>query len=237
MNMKEQIDSLVKLQKIETEAENLRSMLSDVSKRLETLDDRLVGFEKTVADETSALDELKKSYRSYESDVQMNLSMIKKKQEKLRSVKTNREYQILLKEIDELKAKNSQIEDEMLKSLDSIDEAENLIAMKKDEYLRLAEQVRSEKEDIRQETEQGKKKLGKLDRDWNSASGMVKPELLKKFIMVKEKVRGTAIVPVQNAVCHGCNMNIPPQMYNELQRFDSLKFCPHCQRIIYWKES
>jgi predicted nucleic acid-binding Zn-ribbon protein len=29
-------------------------------------------------------------------------------------------------------------------------------------------------------------------------------------------------------------MNIPPQMYNELHRFDSLKNCPHCQRIIYW---
>ncbi|MEE9535799.1 MAG: C4-type zinc ribbon domain-containing protein, partial [Desulfobacterales bacterium] len=35
------------------------------------------------------------------------------------------------------------------------------------------------------------------------------------------------------AVCQGCNVNIPPQLYNELQRFDTLMFCPHCQRIIY----
>ncbi|MCD4805390.1 MAG: nucleotide-binding protein, partial [Desulfobacterales bacterium] len=30
----------------------------------------------------------------------------------------------------------------------------------------------------------------------------------------------------------------PPQMYNDLQRCDSLKFCPNCQRIIYyWKDT
>ena len=44
------------------------------------------------------------------------------------------------------------------------------------------------------------------------------------------------IVAVADAVCQGCNMNIPPQMYNELQRGDSLKKCPNCDRIIYWKD-
>jgi len=32
-------------------------------------------------------------------------------------------------------------------------------------------------------------------------------------------------------------MNIPPQMYNELQRYDSLKLCPFCNRILYWDKS
>ncbi len=40
---------------------------------------------------------------------------------------------------------------------------------------------------------------------------------------------------VTDAVCQGCHMNIPPQMYNELQREDSLKMCPSCERIIYWQ--
>ena len=29
-------------------------------------------------------------------------------------------------------------------------------------------------------------------------------------------------------------MNIPPQMYNELQRTLELMTCPFCSRIIYW---
>jgi predicted nucleic acid-binding Zn-ribbon protein len=31
-------------------------------------------------------------------------------------------------------------------------------------------------------------------------------------------------------------MNIPPQVYNELQRCDSLKYCPSCFRIIHWQD-
>jgi hypothetical protein len=57
---------------------------------------------------------------------------------------------------------------------------------------------------------------------------------MQKFNTVKGLTRGTGIAPVLDSICLGCNMNIPPQMYNELQRFDSIKFCPHCQRIIYW---
>jgi hypothetical protein len=44
-----------------------------------------------------------------------------------------------------------------------------------------------------------------------------------------------AVAPVQQAICMGCHMNIPAQLFNELQRFDELRFCPHCHRIIYWK--
>jgi len=236
--MKEQIDILIKLQEIEIETSGIKSILGEVSKRFNSLDVRLKDFEKSITDEESLISELKKKYRLYESDVQMNLSQVAKSQEKLRFVKTNKEYQSVLKEIEELTAKNSKIEDEMLEYLDRIDEVEKNIATKKEEHLKLSDQVNSEKIMINQEAEEGKKKLAGLESDWNEVSSLVNPELMEKYTMIKEQLgRGIAIVPVKDAVCQGCNVNIPPQMYNELQRFDSLKFCPNCQRIIYWKES
>jgi len=62
----------------------------------------------------------------------------------------------------------------------------------------------------------------------------VSPKIMKIYTSVKRLSGAVAIVPAIASVCQGCNMNIPPQMYNELQRFDGIKFCPHCQRIIYW---
>ena len=236
--MKEQIDILIKLQEIEVEASGVKSILGGVSKRFDTLDVGLKDFEKNLEDEESLISELKKKYRQYESDVQMNLSQAARSQEKLRSIKTNKEYQSILKETEELTAKNSKIEDTMLEYLDRIDRSEKNIATRKEDYLRLSDQANSEKIIINQEAEEGKKKLARLETDWDEVASKVDPELMKKYMMIKEQLgRGIAIVPVKDAVCHGCNMNIPPQVYNELQRFDSLKFCPHCQRIIYWKES
>jgi NAD-dependent SIR2 family protein deacetylase len=33
---------------------------------------------------------------------------------------------------------------------------------------------------------------------------------------------------VWKSVCNGCHMNIPPQMYNEVQRSEALLSCPNC---------
>jgi predicted nucleic acid-binding Zn-ribbon protein len=236
--MKEQIYMLVKLQEIETEIGNIKSIINDSHRKLETLDAGVVEFERTIEEQEAIIEELKKKYRDYESDTRIHLDREKKTQAKLRSVKTNREYQSLLKEIEEEKAKNSKIEDKMIECLDRMDEIEKNIAKKKDEYVQVSHSVMNEKEKIKQESEQGKLKLSKLDKDRENVSRMIDPELLKKYLIIKKQNPGSlAVVPVKNALCHGCNVNLPPQLYNELFLGDSLKFCPNCQRIIYLKDS
>ena len=237
-NMKEQIYMLVKLQGIETEIGNIKSIINDAARKLETLDAGLVEFERTIEEQEAIIEELKKKYRDYESDTRIQLDRGKKTQAKLRSVKTNREYQSLLKEIEEEKAKNSKIEDKMIECLDRMDEIEKNIAKKKDEYVQVSHSVMNEKEKIKQESEQGRINLSKLDKDRENVSRMIDPKLLKKYLIIKKQNPGSlAVVPVKNALCHGCNVNLPPQLYNELFLGDSLKFCPNCQRIIYLKES
>jgi predicted nucleic acid-binding Zn-ribbon protein len=72
-SIKEQVETLVKLQKIDMETSNIRSTLNNVSKKIGTLDDRLKGFERKIEDKEALIDELKKNYRDKESDFQMNL--------------------------------------------------------------------------------------------------------------------------------------------------------------------
>ncbi|MDH4205178.1 MAG: C4-type zinc ribbon domain-containing protein [Desulfobacteraceae bacterium] len=235
--MKEQIKVLVKLQHLDTETARIKSTLNDVSKKLENLDSSLIEIEQTITSQESVLNELKKEYRDYESDAKMNLAKNKKSQEKLRSVKTNKEYQSLLKEIEDVKSKNSLIEDKMIECLDRIDETEDIIAKKKNEYLQFSDRIKSEKQSIEHEAGIDKKKLDELDMDRKNVSGLIDSQLFKKYLVIKEQNQGgLAVVPVKDAVCHGCNVNLPPQLYNELFRYKSLKFCPNCQRIIYLKE-
>jgi predicted nucleic acid-binding Zn-ribbon protein len=235
--MKEQIKVLVKLQHLDTETVRIKSTLNNVSKKLENLDSSLEKIEQTIKDQESVLNELKKQYRDFESDVKMNLAKNKKSQEKLRSVKTNKEYQLMLKEIEDVKAKNSLIEDKMIEHLDRIDETEEIIANKKDEYLQFSDRIKNEKQSIEHEAGIDQKRLDELDVDRKNISGLIESRLFKKYVVIKEQHQGgLAVVPVKDAVCHGCNVNLPPQLYNELFKYDSLKFCPNCQRIIYLKE-
>jgi predicted nucleic acid-binding Zn-ribbon protein len=235
--MKEKIKVLIELQHLDSESARITSELSDVSKKLENLDSGLNEIEQSIKNQESIANELKKQYREHESDVKINLERNKKNQEKLRAVKTNKEYQSMLKEIEDVKTKNSVIEDKMLECLDRMDETDKIITAKKTEYSQLSDQIKIEKENIEQEAGIDKKKLNEIHLTRDQVSALLDTELFNKYEKIKgQHQSGLAVVPVKDAVCYGCNVNLPPQLYNELFRYDSLKFCPNCQRIIYLKE-
>ena len=97
--MKEQIEILVKLQKVETEAGDIRSQLDGLPHRLDKLDAEVMTFQQALEEDEKWVNDIKKDYRTYESDSQTGISQIEKSQAKLRSVKTNKEYQSMLKEL------------------------------------------------------------------------------------------------------------------------------------------
>ncbi|RJQ58916.1 MAG: hypothetical protein C4530_09835 [Desulfobacteraceae bacterium] len=231
----EQLMFLVKLQSIEIDIKGIKARIEGISGKIEALDAELHEFEQVISGAESGMSEARKKYRGFESDLEVNLAQIKKSNEKLRAVKTNKEYQSMLKEIDEIKQINSRIEDEMIGSLDEIDSAERFLTQKKAEYERVKDQIREDRETVRRESEENRNRLSALEAEWKEIAESVVPGLLKTYRTIRSK-SDIAIAAVQNSVCQGCHLNIPPQMYNELQRLDNLKFCPHCQRIIYWKE-
>jgi len=233
----EKLNSLLKLQKIEIEISSIEAKLSTVDHRLEVLDKKLLDYQQMIDEQKSLIDELNQKYRSYESDVQMHLDRIKKSEAKLSTVKTNKEYQSSLKEIEDLKNMTSEKEDDMIEFLDRIEKAENILKEKMAEFSEIESQIKTEKEHIQKEAEEGRQRLGNLGADLETVSGGIDAEMLATFNQIKaNQADKIGIVAVKDAVCQGCHMNIPPQMYNELQRGDSLKKCPVCERIIYWQD-
>lgn len=234
---KEQIDTLVELQAIDTKTTQIEAYLKEVPLKIEELDAHIDEFGQTVAEQETALSELKKKYRDDEAGVKANQDLIRKSNQKLPAVKTNKEYQAILKEIEELRKKNSRIEDEMLTALDKMEAEEKQLSEKNEAFEKLKQEIQQEKDSLQEAYQTEKEKLDALKSDWDKVSEKMDPQLLKRFLSVRAQTKNAAIVAAVNAVCQGCYMNIPPQMYNELQRIDSLKFCPHCHRIIYWKET
>ena len=234
---REHIVALAKLQQIELEISKTRAKLSKVDQRFEELDGKLLNLRQMIEQHESTIKEMNRQYRAYESDAQANLDRIKKSEAKLSSVKTNKEYQSSLKEIDDLKEKNSKLEDEMIEFLERIEEANKELKAKSAAYSALKTEIQTEKEAIQREAQEERHQLEKLNTEWKTLSEGIDAELLVTFNRIKtNQTNKIGIVAVINAVCQGCHMNIPPQLYNELQRGDKLQRCPICERIIYWKD-
>ncbi len=64
----------------------------------------------------------------------------------------------------------------------------------------------------------------------------VSAPLLKRYEFIRQRRNGTATAQVQDGVCFGCHMNILPQQFIDLQKGEEILQCPHCQRILYWRE-
>lgn len=235
--IRDQIVMLVKLQDIELESRKLEQILSQVDRRTAELDAQLNEFSAAVENGKTKVQELTKVSRELDAELQMNQGRVAKSHEKLRAVKTNKEYQSGLKEIEDLGAIVSKIEDDILECLDQIETSTQLLKGHQARLVTEAKRIGGEKEAVQRDTEVARGNLDRLQAEAERLSGRLPGEVVSLYRRVKaKKADGVAIASVGASVCRGCNVNIPPQMYNELQRVDRLKNCPNCERIIYWED-
>ncbi|MXW43463.1 MAG: nucleotide-binding protein, partial [Candidatus Dadabacteria bacterium] len=57
-----------------------------------------------------------------------------------------------------------------------------------------------------------------------------------KILPLYEKIfkrNGRALALAENEKCTSCNINIPPQLYNEILKQTKLVQCPNCKKILY----
>jgi predicted nucleic acid-binding Zn-ribbon protein len=227
------VSALLQLQENERQTASIRSSLEGVPDRLSALSARSEASRTRIADSKARVAELQKSCRQHETEAQSIQAKIDKSNEKLKTVKTNKEYQAGLQEIEDLSRMQSGVEDRLLECLEAIDEAESATASEQEGFEAFSRQMEEEKAQIERDAAEMKQKLRQLMDGRDQITATIDATLLKKYEQIKEYTGATVVAAVRASICQGCHMNIPPQMYNELQRFDRLLVCPHCERIIY----
>jgi predicted nucleic acid-binding Zn-ribbon protein len=150
-------------------------------------------------------------------------------------VKTNKEYQALLSEIDAVKEANSRMEEEILQVLDEIDELKKDLLKREKEVGVILEKIEVERKKLQE-------KIAHDEKAWNEQmerrevlSKQIESKLFKLYNTLKEKRQGVGVVSAKNETCQGCFVNVPPQMFIEVQKNNILIRCPNCNRILYWE--
>ena len=235
-SIKAQVNILIKLQSIDNQKRSLQETLGSVDSRKASIEGPLKEHEQALQRKKEKLEDLRKTYREREREVQTHRHQIGKSEEKARSVKTNKEYQSILKEIDELKKKISNIEDEMLENLEQVESIEIEVEHDKNELQVIQSDIRQKIRAIEDEAIVTQESLNILLKNREAVVEGLSPVVSTYFEKVRAKVGLLTVAAVKDAVCQGCHVNIPPQFYNELQRYEQLVQCPNCQRIIYYFE-
>ncbi len=231
--MKEQIKLLIELQKHDAKIQELEGMKKVWPTKLEALHADLHKVEELLARERTGLDETESWRRHQEDERKTQEADLLKAKQKSSLVKNAKEMMANERELQANRKASAEREEEVVKLVGAVDTAKKSISQHEADLEAL-------KLHVAEEEAVAKKQIAGIDKQIADARGAreeaaaaVSPAVLKRYSSIKMR-RGMALAPVKNGTCQGCNMNIPPQLYNIIQRGNSIEVCGSCNRIIYW---
>ena len=230
------IKILVSLQEAEQEIIRLIAVLAEFELGKKKINLELSEFEDGLNKEKEKLHQVESLYKESENEIQVLLERIKRSNEHLRNVKTNKEYQALKREIDDNTKRKIRIEDELFGHAEKREEIEGKLDELEKDFVQLTERIKSEKNDIDNISKDDSALLEEFITKKKNIGDDLDPIIFEQFKKIANMHDGEAVAQGKNEVCMGCFMNIPPQLFIELQRGDRLIMCPQCSRFLFFNE-
>jgi len=227
---------IIDLQKIDAEVIRINNRKKILPEEMAKLDETFTIYCADVEKDKKNQEDLQKTHREREEKLKRGFENLKKAKDRLSDVKTNKEYQAMLKEIESIELNNGAIEDEILLIMDKLDQIRKLVNVRELELEGYRRDYEVRKKEIQTELTTVETEISDYLEKGLMLRDRIDPVLLKRYETIKNRSNGLAVVAAWKEICAGCHMNIPPQMYIELQRDININYCPHCNRIIYWED-
>jgi predicted nucleic acid-binding Zn-ribbon protein len=235
--MEEQLNLLIRLQDIDgairarqEEKRKLPQLLADLERKSEE--------NRAVLDRVrEALETSQKEKRDRDRDLEESGQKVEKLRSRTPDIKTNKEYTALLKEIETVEQESKAIEDDILKLMEKIDAAAGEIKTAESRSTEEAAAIAAERKQLEENMAKLEAELANTERERDELAGRVDAPLLAKYQKRYASLSGKVVVEARGESCSGCFMSIPPQLFVNVKKNTAIITCPHCSRILYYKEA
>ena len=233
--MREQLGLLWELQRIDLNLKHIKEERDRFPKEMKRLEESQNIEKERIQKEKEKIELLEKERRKKEGHLNTEFEKIKRAESRMMEVKTNKEYQALLSEIEAIKEANSRKEEEILQVLEEIDELKKDLLKREKEMATHLEKIEAQRKLIQDKMVKGEGEWKRRMERREVLTKQIESSLFKLYNTLKEKRQGISVVRVKQETCQGCFVNIPPQMFIEVQKNNAIIRCPNCNRILYWE--
>ncbi|HZN92055.1 MAG TPA: C4-type zinc ribbon domain-containing protein [Myxococcales bacterium] len=234
--MREKLKALAELQKVDLEIQSLKKSAEVHPKQVVELEKELAAARSAVEAERSRLADVERQKRSLEQNIQDEKDKVKKWEARLAEQRSTREYAALAREIDIAKKANQTMAEELVELGKTLAAAREAAKAKEQEFAARQDQVGGKIAELKARIDESQGQVKELEEKRRKVAGSVDGTLLKRYDTIRKK-RMPALVAVIGGTCQGCNMNVPPQLYNTLRSTLGTDVCPSCNRIICASEA
>jgi len=235
--LKKQLALLEELQKLDIQIYELENEKFEIPQRIEDMNhDRAEMMEQKRKLEAELLP-LQEERNERARELDLDRIRMRNLTNKEAQVSNQKEYELYIKELDgleqEVKAHEAKVKD-----------AEDAITAMNGNIDKVDKELAALDAEIAQLQGEAEAVANRIDKDLDSLYDRrdvievdIKDNLLDYYIRVAETVNnGMAISFAQNGSCTACFMKLPPQMFNELLKGDSLHQCPSCRRVLVYRD-
>ena len=230
--MRNNLKSLYELQEIDLRIDGLDVERGQLLGEAQALEAKLAEARDKIAARREEALALEAEKTGLEASLAAETENIARSESHLKEIKTQKEYQAVSKEISGAKKLIAELEDQILQKINTLEEIAGDVAKRESDLAELEENIAHQQGEVQLKVETLESGIA---ADVTTREQTVKglpASVLKRYARLREQRRGVAVVEAKEGNCMGCNMHLPPQLYNTLFRADDVITCPHCQRIL-----
>jgi uncharacterized protein len=231
--VQDRVELLKELQGIDQDLQGIQVSSKVLEKEYDDLGTDLDRVRTMVDSLTAEVEKLQVERKELAAGLAQEEQNVTKAEGRLPAIKTQKEYVAVLKEIDTAKKLNKDLLDRIEAKDDEIAGLSSDREEKEGELSALNEKISVRLEEIStvlSDSAQGViDKTGQRDVLVNH----LPVQLRKRYQLLFDRRGGIAVVEARNGNCSGCNMQLPPQLFNSLFIIQEIQSCPHCNRLLY----
>jgi predicted nucleic acid-binding Zn-ribbon protein len=216
----------VDLKRVEDLLEKHTKGLSGMRSEVKELEDRVKGDRETV----TAMD---KTRNDLMSELRQMTQQIERSREKLSRSRNERESNAAQREMEELRKLHRDREEDLERLSNAADAAKSAIDDAEKKRVAVSSELDGSADGIATsmgELEAEKKRLGELRA---RAVARLPVVLYRRYETIRTR-RPVAIARTHDGTCLGCQIAVPPAMFQKMRRQQEFEQCPQCRRILYY---
>jgi len=230
--LRNNLKSLYELQEIDLRIDGLDGEKGQLLAEAQALELRLAEAREKIAARREEVAAAEAEKAALEASLAAETENIVRSESHLKEIKTQKEYQAVSKEISGAKKLIAELEDQILQKINVLEELSGDIAKKESDLAELEGNVTVQKGEVQSRVASLESGIADDAATREKTVKGLPASVLKRYKKLREQRKGVAVVEAKEGNCMGCNMQLPPQLYNTLFRADDVLTCPHCQRIL-----
>lgn len=227
------IETLLTLQDVDLQIRDIEKELEDIPARQKLEESRLQEHREALG----AAEDKHKAAQAAVQQLELEAESIQERIRKLRQqqveLKTNKEFKTMEHEIEMAQKDILLLEDKELVLMEGVETSRLIVkessADLKDEEEAVAEDVKA----LDGRAGELKDELGALKAERDKAAGEVDASWLQHYERLLSRRKDRVVVPLQEGICGGCHMKLPPSVLHNTHRKTDMVVCEYCGRLLY----